>query len=141
MTSDNKFVILKLSSGEEVVCGLIQKNEKSISVSTPLKLMTIPRRTSEGIEESLSLSRWMHFAEGNSLEIQENQILASAPASYGLSKFYEYCIFKMNKQDEEYNHLASSAYSEENFMDDMEEDIDEEEFDFDDYDHPTKTYH
>ena len=139
MTEENKFVILKLSSGEEVICSLLQQGSTSFSVSMPLKLMTIPRRTKDGIEESLSLSRWMHFADSDTLEIQKHQVLAAAPASYGLSKFYEYCIVKMQKQDEEYDVVASNHYSEEDFMDDVESEF-EDELDFDGMDIP-KTFH
>ena len=142
MTEQNPFLILKLSSGEEVVCALIDKDNNSFNVSMPLKLMTIPRRTKNGIEESISLSRWMHFADGNNLHIQTHQILASAPASFGLSKFYEYCILKMKRQDEEYDQVASEHYTEEDFANELSEEYEDElELELDDLDTPSKVYH
>ena len=71
-TEDTK--ILKLSSGEEVICNVVNNPEQShISVVYPMKMQSYPKATKNGIEESLSLQRWIHFAEEDTFNMRKNQ--------------------------------------------------------------------
>jgi len=128
--TDNQVKIMKLSSGEEIVSELIaEDNPKSFGVRSPLKLLSIPRVESGGVEESVSLQRWIHFAEDKDVNIPKAQVLAMANASYGLSKFYEYCVLKLDHQ----------GYSEDEYVE--EEDWDEDEEILDELESPSKLFH
>jgi len=125
--------IMKLSSGEEIVCDLIaDEHPRTYNVRFPMKVMTVPRVTGDGVEESLSLTRWIHFAEESEADIPKTQVLAIVNASVGMQKFYEYCIRRMDSND----------------LDDLQEptsfELDEEDEyldDFEDIDTPSKLIH
>ena len=86
MNEDTK--ILKLSSGEEVICNVVNNPEDSfISVVYPMKMQSYPIFTRNGIEESLTLQRWIHFAEEDTFDIDKTNVITMTEASYGLSKF------------------------------------------------------
>jgi len=91
--------IIKLSSGEEIVCKIVEReHNRSYEIENPLKIHTVPRVTNDGIEESISLQKWIHFAEEQVFLLEKNKVMVIAEASYGLSKFYEYCISRMNAE-------------------------------------------
>ena len=93
--------ILKLSSGEEIICNVVNNPDQSyISVVQPMKLNSWPRATSNGIEESLSLQRWVHFAETDTYDVPKSQIIVLTEASFGLTKFYLYCVNKAKWEEE-----------------------------------------
>ena len=101
MTDDTITKILKLSSGEEIIAKLMEETHpKTFVISHPLKLSCIPRATKQGIEESISLQRWIHFSEDNVYDIPKTQVLVITGASLGLTKFYNHCINRMNAEDE-----------------------------------------
>ena len=79
---------------------------------------------SDGIEEALLLQRWIHFAETNTYDIPKSQIIVLTEASYGLSKFYEYCVNKSKLEDETI--LTGAPTNRE--LDDIEEEEWDEEF-------------
>ena len=132
MTQDNA-KILKLSSGEEIICNVSEgSNNGFVSVTSPMKIQSYPRATREGLAESLSLQRWIHFAETNTYNVPESQIIVMTEASYGLSKFYEYCVKKMDIEEE--NILSPTR-------EELQEIEYEEEWD-DEYGEPlSKVYH
>ena len=131
-TEDTK--ILKLSSGEEVICNVVNNPEQShISVVYPMKMQSYPKEpTKNGIEESLSLQRWIHFAEEDTFNIERTNVITMTDISYGLSKFYQYCVNKAKREDE-------------GTMDELPTDRDldliEEEEMFDEYEPISKVYH
>ena len=93
--------ILKLSSGEEIICNVVNNPDQSyISVVQPMKLNSWPRATSNDIEESLSLQRWVHFAETDTYDVPKSQIIVLTEASFGLTKFYLYCVNKAKWEEE-----------------------------------------
>ena len=99
MTQDTK--ILKLSSGEEIICNVVHNPEKPyVSVVQPMKLNAYPKATKNGLEEALALQKWIHFSETDTYDVPKSQIIVLTQASYGLSKFYEYCVKKATTQDD-----------------------------------------
>jgi len=91
--------IIKLSSGEEIVCKLVEReHNRSYEIENPLKIHTVPKVTNDGIEEAISLQKWIHFAEEQVFLLEKNKVMVIAEASYGLSKFYEYCIGRMKAE-------------------------------------------
>ena len=116
--------ILKLSSGEEIICNVVQNVEKPyLSVVSPMKLNSYPKPTRNGIEEALSLQRWIHFAETDTYDIPKSQIIVLTEASLGLTRFYDYCVSKSKRED---GNVLSGAPTNQELDDIMEEEWDEE---------------
>lgn len=132
MTQNTK--ILKLTSGEEIVAIAVQGERGLIRVTNPLKLSINPRMTDDGIEEAISFQRWVHFAESEDFDIPKHQVVTIADASFGLGRFYDYCIKRM-KDD------GDNVYSESDFIDDFEDELENELEDYDDFDVPSDTIH
>lgn len=67
-----------------------------------MKLNAYPKLTKNGsLEESLSLQKWIHFSETDTYDVPKSQIIVVTQASYGLSKFYEFCITKVRMEEED----------------------------------------
>ena len=116
--------ILKLSSGQEIICNVVQNVEKPyLSVVSPMKLNSYPKATRNGIEEALSLQRWIHFAETDTYDIPKSQIIVLTEASLGLTRFYDYCVSKSKREDDS---VLSGAPTNQELDDIMEEEWDEE---------------
>ena len=116
--------ILKLSSGEEIICNVVQNVEKPyLSVVSPMKLNSYPKATRNGIEEALSLQRWIHFAETDTYDIPKSQIVVLTEASLGLTRFYDYCVSKSKREDDS---VLSGTPTNQELDDIMEEEWDEE---------------
>ena len=116
--------IMKLSSGEEIVCDLLaDEHPRTYNVRFPMKVMTVPRVTGDGVEESLSLTRWIHFAEESEADIPKTQVLAIVNASVGMQKFYEYCVRRLESDDLDTLDEPSSFELEEedDYLDDFED--------------------
>jgi len=119
--------ILKLTSGEEIVCAVSNNPDNShIVVAHPMKIYARPKVTVDGgMSESLSLHRWIHFSDTENFEVPKSQILTITNASVGLNKFYDYCIQRMKKEDKEL------VYPTDEELDEIE--LEEEYDDFFDY--------
>ena len=52
------YQVLKLSSGDDVICNVVSDIENTLKVSDPLKMDTVNKFTKKGLVESLALSRW-----------------------------------------------------------------------------------
>ena len=99
MIDDN--IILKLSSGEEIICKLVgDEHPKTFEISNPLMVSAVPKLTREGVEESVSLRRWIHFADEEVFSVNKSSVIVKADASVGLSRFYEACIIRMLSEEE-----------------------------------------
>ena len=132
MTEPN-IKIMKLSSGEEIICTVVtDEHPRTYNVTYPMKVMTVPRVTGDGVEESLSLTRWIHFAEESIADIPKTQVLAIVNASIGMKRFYEYCVQKLNS-DSDLDELEGPS--------DFELEDDDYLDDFEDIDTPSKLIH
>lgn len=92
--------ILKMMNGDEVVCSLFTEADDHLVVTDPLKLISIPKIEGDSVDESLSLTRWVHFSADNHFKIDKNKVIVMSTASFGLSKFYEYVLDKLDDDDE-----------------------------------------
>jgi len=137
MTEDNTIKIMKLSSGEEIISRLREDHPRDWKVESPLKLMTVPKVGKGGLEEQISLTRWMHFAEEKTVNVPKSQVLGMANATIGLSRFYEYCLSKIDGEYDLYEDPSDAELSA------LEEEIWEEELEeeMDSYETPSKIYH
>ena len=94
------YKILKLISGENIICELSEDNGK-YEISRPL-LMNIQSRVNHtGMTESLMLSRWVQpFTEERYFEIDPKHVIIMLPASPGLSIYYEGVLDRLEGPEE-----------------------------------------
>ena len=94
------YKILKLISGESIICELSEDDGK-YEISRPLLMNVQRKETRTGMTESLELSRWVQpFTEQKSFEIDPKHVIIMLPASPGLSVFYEGVIYKLEDSEE-----------------------------------------
>jgi len=103
MSNEDNVKIMKLSNGEEIIARLIEpvKPTKYI-IEYPLKLSSTPKSTKYGVEESISLQRWIHFSTENTFDVPSHSVIIITNASYGLIKFYEHCLNRMEAEDKDF---------------------------------------
>jgi hypothetical protein len=94
------YKILKLISGENIICELSEDDGK-YEISRPLLMNVHSKVTRTGMSESLELSRWVQpFTEQKIFEIDPKHVIIMLPASPGLSIFYENVIYKLEDNEE-----------------------------------------
>ena len=117
------YKILKLISGENIICELSEDDGK-YEISRPLLMNVQRKETRTGMTESLELSRWVQpFTEQKSFEIDPKHVIIMLPASPGLSIFYEGVIYKLEDREEisiEDNFKDDDMYDE--LLDELETD-------------------
>ena len=90
------YKILKLISGENIICELSEDDGK-YEISRPLLMNVHPNMTRRGMTESLMLSRWVQpFTEQKHFAIDPKHVIIVLPASPGLSVYYEGVINKLD---------------------------------------------
>jgi len=95
------YKILKLISGENIICELSEDNGK-YEITRPLLMHVSPKLTVTGMTESLMLSRWVQpFTEEKYFEIDPKHVIIMLPASPGLSVYYEGVLDKLEVSKEE----------------------------------------
>jgi len=117
------YKILKLISGESIICELSEDDGK-YEISRPLLMNVQRKETRTGMTESLELSRWVQpFTEQKSFEIDPKHVIIMLPASPGLSIFYDGVIYKLEDREEisiEDNFKDDDMYDE--LLDELETD-------------------
>jgi hypothetical protein len=94
------YKILKLISGENIICELSEDNGK-YEITKPLLMHVSPKLTVTGMTESLMLSRWVQpFTEEKYFEIDPKHVIIMLPASPGLSVYYEGVLDKLEGPEE-----------------------------------------
>ena len=92
---NTNYQIIKLSNGEDIICDIKEQSgsEPSLEVVAPLKMDVMSRMTKKGIQEGLSLTRWVQpFTDEKNIQINKSTIVTMVPASMGMSKYYEYVL-------------------------------------------------
>ena len=117
------YKILKLISGENIICELSEENGK-YEISKPLLMSVQQKETRTGMTESLELSRWVQpFTEQKSFAIDPKHVIIMLSASPGLSIFYENVIYKLeynNRDSKLDNYTDNDIYNE--LLDELETD-------------------
>ena len=95
----NKYSVLKLSNGEDIICRIVDSSKEKVKVEDPLLLDVQQITDKDGrIKESLGLIRWIKpFTEEEEYFIEKNSIVITVPASSGLSKYYEHVLKRLDK--------------------------------------------
>ena len=95
----NKYSVLKLSNGEDIVCRIVEASKEKIKVEDPLLLDVQQITDKQGkIKESVGLIRWIKpFTEEEEYFIEKTSIVITVPASIGLSKYYEHVLKRLDK--------------------------------------------
>ena len=95
----NKYSVLKLSNGEDIVCRVVEASKEKVKVEDPLLLDVQQITDKQGkIKESVGLIRWIKpFTEEEEYFIEKNSIVITVPASSGLSKYYEHVLKRLDK--------------------------------------------
>ena len=95
----NKYSVLKLSNGEDIICRIVDSSKEKVKIEDPLLLDVQQITGKDGrIKESLGLIRWIKpFTEEEEYFIEKNSIVITVPASSGLSKYYEHVLKRLDK--------------------------------------------
>ena len=117
------YKILKLISGENIICELSANNGK-YEISRPLLMHVSPKLTVTGMSESLMLSRWVQpFTDEKYFEIDPKHVIIMLPASPGLSVYYEGVLNKLEGPEE---YSTPEDIDEEELYDDLLNELDTE---------------
>ena len=118
----NKYSVLKLSNGEDIVCRIVEASKEKVKVEDPLLLDVQQITDKQGkIKESVGLIRWIKpFTEEEEYFIEKNSIVITVPASIGLSKYYEHVLKRLDKP------VIREALSDEIIEDDLDQLTDDE---------------
>ena len=118
------YKILKLISGENIICELTEENGK-YEISKPLLMHVHPNITMGGMTESLMLSRWVQpFTEQTNFEIDPKHVIIMLPASPGLSVYYEGVLNKIEGGTERIS--LGDHINEDDIYDELLEDLEPE---------------
>ena len=89
----SSYQIIKLKNGEDLICNVLDNENGRLKVSSPLKMETVNRISTKGLTESLALTRWIQpYSDEEHFFIEANSIVIMAPASVGMTKYYEYVL-------------------------------------------------
>ena len=95
---NTNYQIIKLSNGEDIICDIKEQSESepSLKITSPLKMDVLTLPTEKGIQEGLSLTRWVQpFTDEKNIQINKSTIVTMVPASMGMSKYYEYVLHSL----------------------------------------------
>ena len=87
--------ILKLKNGEEIVGNVSIVDGEFLKVQNPLKVTMYPRMKGGRVEEAMAFSRWISYSDNQSYDVIKNNVIAITDSSIGLTRFYDYCVSKM----------------------------------------------
>jgi|TARA_Y100000389_G_C17401460_1_gene485583 hypothetical protein len=124
MNETTEYKLIKLVNGEDIICMVESDDSKNYKILWPLKLQVMPKVTKKGILESLNLSTWIQsYTEERVFDLPVRSVVMTIEPSPGLSRYYEYVVRKlMREENEEY-----SDWSDEINEDDIYDELLEEE--------------
>ena len=96
------YKVVKLTNGEEVICQLSDEiiNDE-YQLNCPLKMEVRQQMTSDGVMDSLNLSRWIGpYTKQSLFSVKTSHVLLVAEASEGLSRYYEHVMQEIKRLDD-----------------------------------------
>ena len=94
----SSYQIIKLKNGEDLICNVLDNENGRLKVTTPLKMETVNRISKKGLTESLALTRWIQpYSDEDHFFIESNSIITMAPASVGMTRYYEYVLMSYDR--------------------------------------------
>tara|TARA_B100000941_G_scaffold133427_1_gene94366 strand:- start:810 stop:1211 length:402 start_codon:yes stop_codon:yes gene_type:complete len=87
--------ILKLRNGEEIVGNVSSGDGEFLKIQNPLKVNIYPRIKKGKVEEAMAFSRWINYSQNQTYDIIKNNVIAITDSSVGLTRFYDFCVSKM----------------------------------------------
>ena len=97
----NAYKVIKLISGENIICEIVSKNNDIYEIINPLLIYVRPSVIDGGMSESLMLTRWVQpFTEEETFEINKTHMIVMLTSSPGLSLYYENIIKKYRNCEE-----------------------------------------
>ena len=124
--NNSQYKIVKLTSGENIICKLVSENEK-LKVSHPLRMDVVTHMTQKGMAESLNLSRWLQpFSDQKIYTINMSHVLTIADVSLGLERYYEHVLRRIEDLDYTENQIEEPKETDllEEILEDIEPDSD-----------------
>ena len=124
--NNSQYKIVKLTSGENIICKLVSENEK-LKVSHPLRMDVVTHMTQKGMAESLNLSRWLQpFSDQKIYTINMDHVLLIANVSNGLERYYEHVLRRIEDLDYTENQIEEPKETDllEEILEDIEPDSD-----------------
>ena len=124
--NNTQYKIVKLTSGENIICKLVSENEK-LKVSHPLRMDVVTHMTQKGMAESLNLSRWLQpFSDQKIYTINMDHVLLIANVSIGLERYYEHVLRRIEDLDYTENQIEEPKETDllEEILEDIEPDSD-----------------
>ena len=88
---ENKYKIIKLTSGESLICKINKVKQETIILERPMlfKSIQLPNNPIFLGAEALQLKNWMEFSEDKTVEIPINHITALMKADSMISHCYD----------------------------------------------------
>jgi hypothetical protein len=71
----DRYIVLKLVSGEEIIAHLIGEDDYEIKILFPMIVRHVPRMTPHGPGESISMSPYTYFSAEDEYTFHKNQII------------------------------------------------------------------
>jgi hypothetical protein len=71
----DKHIVVKLISGEELVCTYLEEDDYQLTVLFPMIVKHIPRQYEGRLMESISLAPYTYFVSDDEFTFQKNQII------------------------------------------------------------------
>ncbi len=97
----NAYKVIKLISGENIICEIVSKNNDIYEIINPLLIYVRPSVIDGSMSESLMLTRWVQpFTEEETFEINKTHMIVMLTSSPGLSLYYENIIKKYGNCEE-----------------------------------------
>lgn len=82
------YVLIKLTTGEQLMAQIHDENETHVAVSNPMVLRMIPQAIDGRISEHVTASPFCHFAEGTDFVLPKTSIMFIKPLKQTLIQHY-----------------------------------------------------
>lgn len=74
---EDRTLVIKLSSGEELIADLAEQTDTYVKIYFPMLVKTIPRMEGNRIMESLTLAPWSYFSASDEFIIDKSHIICT----------------------------------------------------------------